>query len=139
MLNRRAFLGAPAAALPAFAIFGFAEQGEHLPSLVLDPAAAKQTHASYGDVHTYFDGETGQLRSLTVGSVALKPGMAPHPPHQHPEEEIMLVTEGAGEILVESKTYPVGPGSMMYCSSGRLHGINAGPSGMTFYYYKWKA
>jgi quercetin dioxygenase-like cupin family protein len=65
--------------------------------------------------------------------------MVPHPPHQHPEEEIMLVTEGAGEITVEAKAYPVAPGSMMYCSGQRLHGITAGAHGLTFYFYKWRA
>jgi quercetin dioxygenase-like cupin family protein len=139
MLNRRAFLGASAAALPALANFVSAEQAEHLQSIVLDPSSAKLTHQSFGDVRIYFDGSTGQLRALTVGSVALHPGMEPHPPHQHPEEEIMLVTDGSGEILVGTKSSPVGPGSMMYCSGGQLHGIKAGPHGLTFYYYKWRA
>ncbi|HEX6493931.1 MAG TPA: cupin domain-containing protein [Acidobacteriaceae bacterium] len=136
MPNRRAFLGASAAALPLIAGFASAEQG-HLPSVVIDPATAKLTHESYGDRRIYFDGSTGQLRALTVGCLVLKAGMAPHPPHQHPEEEIMLVTEGAGEITVEAKAYPVGPGSMMYCSGQRMHGITAGPHGLTFYFYKW--
>lgn len=139
MLNRRAFLGASAAALPVIASFASAEQGAHLPSGVLSPAAAKLTHQSFGDVRIYFDGSTGQLQALTVGSVALKPGMEPHPPHKHTEEEIMLVTDGEGSILVETETHLVGPGSMMYCSGDRLHGIKAGPQGLTFYYYKWKA
>jgi quercetin dioxygenase-like cupin family protein len=139
MLNRRAFLGASAAVLPIFARLASAEQGQQLSSVVVDPSAAKLTHESYGDVRLYFDGSTEQLHALTVGSVALKPGMAPHPPHQHPEEEIILVTEGAGEILIETKAHTVVPGSMMYSSGGQLHGINAGPRGMTFYYYKWKA
>jgi mannose-6-phosphate isomerase-like protein (cupin superfamily) len=138
MLNRRALLGASAAALPVLAQLAFAEQGQ-LPSLVIDPANAKLTHESYGDLRIYLDGPTGQLRALTVGSLALKAGMVPHPPHQHPEEEIMLVTEGAGEITVEGKAYPVAAGSMMYCSAQRLHGITAGPHGLTFYFYKWRA
>jgi quercetin dioxygenase-like cupin family protein len=139
MLNRRAFLGASAAALPVLATLASAEQGDHLSSLVINPATAKLTHQSFGDVRIYFDGSTGQLHALTVGSVALKSGMEPHPPHQHPEEEIMLVTEGAGSILVEAETHPVGPGSMMYCAGDQSHGIKAGPQGLTFYYYKWKA
>jgi quercetin dioxygenase-like cupin family protein len=116
----------------------FAEQG-HLSSLVIDPTTAKLSHESYGDLSIYFDGSTEQLRQLTAGSLVLKAGMVPHPPHQHPEEEIMLVTEGAGEITVEAKAYPVAAGSMMYCSAQRLHGITAGPHGLTFYFYKWKA
>jgi mannose-6-phosphate isomerase-like protein (cupin superfamily) len=138
MPNRRAFLGASAAALPFLAGFASAEQG-HLRSLVLDPANAKLTHESYGDQRIYFNGSTGQLRALTVGSLALKAGMVPHPPHQHPEEEIMLVTDGAGEITVEGKAHPVAAGSMMYCAGQRMHGITAGARGLTFYFYKWSA
>src|SRR5258707_7335728 len=122
MLDRRAFLGTSTLALPFIAGFAPVVQGQ-LPSLVIDPANAKLTHESYGDQRIYFDGPTGQLRALTVGSLALKAGMVPHPPHQHPEEEIMLVTEGAGEITVESKAHPVGPGSMMYCGGQRMHGV----------------
>jgi quercetin dioxygenase-like cupin family protein len=138
MLNRRAFLGASAAALPVIAHLASAQQG-HLSSLVIDPTTAKLTHESYGDLKIYFDGSTEQLRELTVGSLVLKAGMVPHPPHQHPEEEIMLVTEGAGEITVEAQAYPVAAGSMMYCSGQRLHGITAGAHGLTFYFYKWRA
>jgi gentisate 1,2-dioxygenase len=138
MLDRRAFLGTSTLALPFIAGFAPVVQGQ-LPSLVIDPANAKLTHESYGDLRIYLDGPTGQLRTLTVGSLALKAGMVPHPPHQHPEEEIMLVTEGAGEITVGGQTYAAAPGSMMYCSGQRMHGITAGPQGLTFYFYKWKA
>jgi mannose-6-phosphate isomerase-like protein (cupin superfamily) len=138
MWNRRAFLGASTAALPFIAGFASAQQA-HLQSLVIDPATAKLTHESYGDQRIYFDGSTEQLRALTVGSLALKAGMVPHPPHQHPEEEIMLVTEGTGVITVETKSYEAGAGSMMYCSAQRMHGITAGPNGLTFYFYKWRA
>jgi hypothetical protein len=106
MLNRRAFLGTSAVALPIIAGLASAEQGDHLRSLVLNPRDAKPTHESYGDVRVYFDGSTEQLRAFTVGSLVLRAGMAPHPPHQHPEEEIILVTEGAGTILIETKTHP---------------------------------
>jgi gentisate 1,2-dioxygenase len=138
MLNRRAFLGTSTLALPFIAGFAPVVQGQ-LVSLVIDPANAKLTHESYGDLRIYLDGPTGQLRALTVGSLALKAGMVPHPPHQHPEEEIMLVTEGAGEITVGGQTYAAAPGSMMYCGGQGMHGITAGPHGLTFYFYKWKA
>ncbi len=100
---------------------------------------AKLTHESYGDQRIYFDGSTEQLRALTVGWLALKAGMVPHPPHQHPEEEIMLVTDGSGEITVEGKPHRVAAGSMMYCAGQRMHGITAGAKGLTFYFYKWSA
>jgi len=117
-----------------------AVEGAKLPSGTLDASRAKVTHETFGDLAIYFSGPTGQVASMTAGSLRLKPGMSPHPPHQHPEEEFMVITEGAGEILVEGKTTKVAPGSMMYCAGGKLHGIvNTGKEPLLFYFYKWKA
>jgi quercetin dioxygenase-like cupin family protein len=77
---------------------------------------------------------------MTAGSLLLKPGQEPHPPHKHPEEEFMVVTEGNGEILVNGKKTQVGPGSMMYCEGNQLHGVkNTGTKPLLFYFYKWQA
>jgi quercetin dioxygenase-like cupin family protein len=117
-----------------------AEAAGGLPNSVIDEKNAKLTHEEFGDLRVYFDGPTPQLKSATAGSLRLKPGMSPHPPHQHPEEEFMVVTEGAGEISVEGKVTPVGPGSIMFCAAGKLHGIvNTGKTPLLFYYWKWKA
>jgi mannose-6-phosphate isomerase-like protein (cupin superfamily) len=114
--------------------------GPKLPNSVVGKDAAKVTHEPFGDLRVYYEGPTDQLKSVTAGSLSLKPGMEPHPPHQHPEEEFMVITEGTGEIVVEGKTTKVGPGSMMYCGAGKLHGIrNTGKTPLLFYYYKWIA
>jgi quercetin dioxygenase-like cupin family protein len=111
-----------------------------LPNATMDAGRAKLERLPFGDQRTYFDGPTDQLQSMTAGSLLLKPGMSPHAPHQHPEEEIMVVTEGSGEIVVEGKTTKVGPGSMMYCAGNKLHGVkNTGMASLLFYFYKWKA
>jgi len=108
--------------------------------IVLDPATAKFAKEPFGDHYLYFDGPTNELSVMVAGSLLLNPGATPHPPHQHPEEEFLLVTEGAGEILVDGKIHKVGPGSMMYCEGNALHGIeNTSSEPMLFYYYKWKA
>jgi mannose-6-phosphate isomerase-like protein (cupin superfamily) len=107
---------------------------------VFNADKAKLTREPFGDLRIYFDGSTQQLKTLTAGSLELKPGMTPHAPHQHAEEEIMLITEGEGEIFVDGKTSRVAPGSMMYCAAGRLHGItNTGRTRLTFFFYKWIA
>src|SRR5579872_2080599 len=106
--------------------------------VVLNPETAKAIPETFGDHLVYFDGPTDELRLMVAGSVRLNPGATPHPPHQHPEEEFMLVTEGTGEIFVNGDTVKVGPGSMMYCQGNDLHGItNTGSEPMLFYYYKW--
>lgn len=99
---------------------------------------SKTTHESFGSVTVYFEGKTQELGYLVAGSVVLNPGQEPHPPHQHPEEEFMIVGEGTGEILAGSKTTQVGPGALMFSESDHLHGIkNTGSAPMRFYYFKW--
>jgi mannose-6-phosphate isomerase-like protein (cupin superfamily) len=116
-----------------------AVEGVRLPSGTLDAPQAKVTHETFGDLAMYFSGSTDQVGSMTAGSLLLKPGMSPHPPHQHSEEEFMVITEGSGEIVVEGKTTKVAAGSMMYCAAGKLHGIvNTGAKPLLFYFYKWK-
>ncbi len=122
------------------AAFGLPAAEGKLPNGTIGALQAKLYRQPFGDQRIYYEGPTDQVRSMTAGSLLLKPGMSPHPPHQHPEEEFMVVTEGTGEITVEGKVTKVGPGSMMYCEGGRLHGIvNTGQRPLLFYFYKWKA
>jgi mannose-6-phosphate isomerase-like protein (cupin superfamily) len=111
-----------------------------LANVTLNSDQAKLTREPFGDLRIYFDGPTDQVKAMTAGSLLLKPGMTPHPPHEHPEEEFMVITEGTGEISLDGKLTKVGPGSMMYCAAKRLHGIvNTGKTPLLFYFYKWKA
>ena len=133
--RRTAFFAmAGLAGLPAIA------EGSKLPNGTRNAGDATLTKETFGDLRVYLDGPTDQLKSMTAGSLMLKPGMSPHPPHEHPEEEIMVITEGTGEIVVDGKKTKVSPGTMMYCAGGKLHGIvNTGKTPLLFYYYKWKA
>ena len=108
------------------------------PNRIFTLQGGQTTHEAFGDVTVYHDGKTAQLSSMVSGSVLLHPGQEPHPPHQHPEEEFMLVTEGTGEILVAGKTHPVKPGDLMYCEGNALHGVkNTGTVPFRFFYAKW--
>jgi mannose-6-phosphate isomerase-like protein (cupin superfamily) len=139
MENRRNVLGLLAVAAGVGSPL-LGDNAQHLADEVISQANAKVTHDPFGDTRVYFDGPTSQLKAMTAGSLLLKPGMEPHPPHQHPEEEIMIVTSGNGEILVGGKKVNVGPGSMMYCESNKLHGVkNTGSEPLLFYYLKWMA
>src|ERR1700722_5518535 len=133
--RRSAFLAiAGLAGLPAMA------ETVKLPNATRNPDKATITKEDFGELRVYFDGPTDQLKTMTAGGLRLKPGMAPPPPHQHPEEELMVIAEGTGEIVVDGQKSRVGPGSMMYCGGGRLHGIvNTGKTPLLFYYSKWKA
>jgi quercetin dioxygenase-like cupin family protein len=134
--NRREMIQAAALFAP-FALPAGAAAA--LANTVVSPSQAKHTVENFGEVWRYFDGATGQLASLTSGSFRLKPGAAPHPPHSHPEEEIVLFTEGTGEVSIEGQPTLVAQGSMMFCAADRTHGIvNTGKTPLTFYFWKWR-
>lgn len=133
-MKRRSLLGAAAGfALPLPA-------AAKLANVTVDAAKAKVTREPFGELRIYFEGPTDQLKSMTAGSLRLNAGATPHPPHTHPEEEFMVITEGTGEITVDGKLVKVAPGSMMYCAANAPHGIvNTGKTPLLFYFYKWKA
>jgi mannose-6-phosphate isomerase-like protein (cupin superfamily) len=104
------------------------------------PENSKVAKESFGEVITYLEGKTGQLKSMTAGILVLNPGQEPHPPHHHPEEEFLVVAEGEGEIIVNGETQKAGPGFLMYSESNHVHGIkNTGSVPMRSYFFKWLA
>src|ERR687887_696839 len=104
MASRRTLLGS-FAGLPALLM-----SESRIPNVTLTEAQSKLTKEPFGDLRIYFEGATEQIKSMTAGSLRLKAGMSPHPPHTHPEEEFMVITEGIGEIVVDGKTTKAGPG-----------------------------
>ncbi len=80
------------------------------------------------------------LEKLACHVTTLKPGEDPHPPHQHPEEELYMIKEGTVEVLINGERRQVGAGSVIFAAANQPHGIrNAGPTPATYHVIKWKA
>jgi mannose-6-phosphate isomerase-like protein (cupin superfamily) len=111
-----------------------------LPDGVVDLSQLTADVAAGCRVFVHYNGPTDQLSGLSTGMAVLEPGVSPHPPHRHPEEELLIVTAGTGEIECDGRATPVGPGAIMYCAGDVLHGIlNTGKVPLTFYWSKWLA
>jgi len=52
----------------------------------------------------------------------LGPGMAPHPPHHHEHEEMVMVKEGTLEVTILGKSEKIGPGGSAFVASNEEHG-----------------
>jgi mannose-6-phosphate isomerase-like protein (cupin superfamily) len=115
------------------------DAGPKLPDGVIGLDALESSDPVSGcRVFTHYNGPTDELSGMALGMCVLEPGSTPHPPHQHPEEEFMIVASGTGEIECAGKITPVGPGSVMYCAGQVVHGItNTGKVPLTFYWSKW--
>jgi mannose-6-phosphate isomerase-like protein (cupin superfamily) len=91
-----------------------------------------------GQVGIYFDGHTAGTRNFVTGIFHLKANTEPHPIHKHPEEEILIVAKGKGEITCDGKITKVGPGSVMFTAPEAPHSIrNTSDEVLTFYFVKW--
>jgi quercetin dioxygenase-like cupin family protein len=112
--------------------------GPLLQSSVVKAESVRPEGAAPGaKAYVHFNGPTRQLAALASGLVTLEPGAQPHPPHRHPEEEIMIVGEGSGEFSINGVATQVKTGDMVFAESNVLHGVrNTGQMRMTFYFIK---
>ena len=82
---------------------------------------------------------TPTLDELEIHITTLNVGQVSHAPHQHPEEELLIVKEGTVETLQNGKASRLGPGSIIFHSSNDLHNIrNAGPTPATYHVIQWR-
>jgi mannose-6-phosphate isomerase-like protein (cupin superfamily) len=72
------------------------------------------------------NGETRTGFAIEVHETELAPGEAPHPPHQHVNEEVFLVREGVLEVTIAGHTVNLNPGSVAYVASNEHHGVRNG-------------
>ena len=144
-MNRRTFL-ASAVVLPSamaeangqMTHVDTRQDGSPLKSSVVQVKSLTATGDAPGaKAYTHFNGPTKQLAAVASGMVTLEPGAAPHPPHQHPEEEFLIIASGSGEVVIEGVVTHVAAGDMMYAEANVLHGVkNTGNTVMTFYFTK---
>lgn len=83
---------------------------------------------------------TATLDELEIHITTLNPGEQAHPPHQHPDEELLIIKEGTVEALVNGEWKRVGPGSVIFQASNVLHAIrNVGDTPATYHVIKWNS
>jgi quercetin dioxygenase-like cupin family protein len=81
---------------------------------------------------------TPTLDELEIHITTLKAGAVSHPPHRHPEEELLIVREGTVETLQNGTSTRLGPGSIIFHSANDLHNIrNAGTTPATYHVIQW--
>jgi mannose-6-phosphate isomerase-like protein (cupin superfamily) len=109
-------------------------QGEHLPSAVFPfddlPVHKGKTSTS----RQIFRGISHSGCPVDLHETDLPPGEMPHPPHRHPNEEVMMIESGQVEITINGKTKTVGPGSAIYVASNDFHGLKNSGTTMARYF-----
>ena len=84
-------------------------------------------------------GPTATLEELEIHVTTLNPGIASHPPHHHPNEEIVIVRTGTVEVLTGGVWKRLGPGSIIFNASNSEHALkNVGTTPATYDVINWK-
>jgi XRE family transcriptional regulator, regulator of sulfur utilization len=124
-------VGAIAAAQPTASV---------LPSTAFDWNAVAVRETKVGSSRQVVRAPTATLDELEIHITTLNPGQTSHAPHQHPNEELLIVKEGTVEALVNGDWKRLGVGSVIFQASNQLHAIrNAGAGPATYHVINWSS
>jgi quercetin dioxygenase-like cupin family protein len=106
---------------------------------VFDWNAMAVTKTDVGEVRSVVRAPTATLSELEMHITTLNPGLASHPPHQHPNEELVILRTGTVETLSGGTWKRLGPGSIIFNASNSLHALkNVGDTPATYFVVNWK-
>jgi XRE family transcriptional regulator, regulator of sulfur utilization len=133
MLTRRDLLIALPAITGTAGVFAFADNA-HIGSSVFDWNSIPAKQTSIGSTRSFVKAPTATLEELEIHVTTLDPGKMPHPPHKHPNEELIILHQGTLEALSNGHWQRVGPGSVIFNASNDLHGLrNVGTEPATYH------
>lgn len=123
MMTRRDFVVAMIAVACTAGGFALADELPMLGPAVFERSTIAAKPTEVGSVRSFFKMQTATLDQLEVHETTLNPGKSPHPPHKHPNEEMLVIRQGTVEALVKGEWKRVGPGSVIFNASNQLHGL----------------
>jgi XRE family transcriptional regulator, regulator of sulfur utilization len=94
-----------------------------MSSTVFDWNAMQAKPTAAGSTRQVCNQPTATLENLEIHITTLDPGKSPHPPHRHPNEELVILQHGTLEALENGEWKRVGPGSVIFSASNQLHGL----------------
>jgi quercetin dioxygenase-like cupin family protein len=74
------------------------------------------------NTRSVLNGETHAGMAVEMHITELGPGEAPHPPHHHEHEELLMIRDGTVEVTIAGNSTKLGPGSSAYVASNEVHG-----------------
>ena len=91
-----------------------------------------------GETRAILRGPTATLDELEIHVTTLNPGEASHPPHKHPNEELVILDKGTVEALVNGEWKRLGPGSVILNASNVMHALrNVGDEPAQYHVVNW--
>ncbi len=108
--------------IPALAVSQAPAQSRVQTSMALRLQDMPVRTSSHMRSRAILKGETHTAFPVDVHQSELDAGQAPHPPHRHVHEEILMLRSGMLDVTIGGKTTRLGPGSVAYIASNDEHG-----------------
>jgi (S)-ureidoglycine aminohydrolase len=91
-----------------------------------------------GGIRQLFDRKTAMFSRFDIHITTLNPGLSSHAPHTHKNEEIILMVDGDGEMLVNGRPVRCDTGDAVYVDSMVPHNLtNIGKVPSTYFAIQW--
>jgi len=120
--------------------FALANQTPVMGSAVFNWNDIQAKPTEVGSVRSFFKARTATLDELEIHVTTLEPGKTSHPPHQHPNEELIIIKQGTVETLSNGEWKRAGPGSVIFNASNQLHGLrNVGSDEAVYHVINWRS
>ena len=140
MMTRRDLFVAALAVCATAAVLGARQTPAILPSTAFDWPSIAEKKTDVGALRQVVRAPTATLAELEMHITTLNPGQTSHAPHQHPNEELIIIKEGTVEVLVLGDWKRIGVGSIVFNASNQLHAIrNVGTGPTTYHVINWKS
>jgi mannose-6-phosphate isomerase-like protein (cupin superfamily) len=97
-------------------------QGRLLKSKVVDWETAEVRQSDWGQMRTYFRGETYCTKDVLTAVAVIEPGKAIHRAHRHSQEEYLIVVAGSGTWHLAGREFPAKRGDILYIEPWVYHG-----------------
>lgn len=99
----------------------------------------KVQKTAIGETRTIAKGPTATLEELEMHVTTLNPGLESHPPHKHPNEELVIIDKGTVEALINGEWKRLGPGSVILNASNVMHALkNVGSTPAQYHVINWR-
>jgi XRE family transcriptional regulator, regulator of sulfur utilization len=139
MITRRDLTAAAIAAGLTLACVSFADEARTLLDSTAwqwKDLAVKKTEQ--GERRNVVVQSTRTLAELEMHITTLNPHTASHPPHTHPNEEMVILKEGTLQAHVNGKEVVVPAGGILFFASMQPHAVqNIGDTPATYYVINW--
>jgi quercetin dioxygenase-like cupin family protein len=139
MITRRDLAVALLASTATLGVVAAQQPPAILGSAVFDWDTIQARQVAYGSVRQFLRAPTVTLNELELHVTTLNAGQTSHAPHQHANEELIIIREGTLETLSKGEWKKVGPGSVIFNASNDLHGVkNIGTGPAVYHVVNWK-